>query len=64
MGQIAWRGVNEADCIANYKQWFKDADPNAKYYQTADGEWVIEADAVKMNIPGVRDLKTKKVTLI
>jgi len=51
---IRWTGINETDCIENYKKWFKDADPNAKYYQNGDGLWVIEADAVKVNIPAVQ----------
>lgn len=53
MSEIKWSGVSEADAIATYNALFKDADPNAKYYQTSDGIWVIEASAMKTNIPAV-----------
>lgn len=51
---IKWTGINEQDCIENFKKWFKDADPNAKYYQNGDGMWVIEADAVMASIPAIQ----------
>jgi len=53
MGDIKWSGVSEADAKANFDTLFKDADPDAKYYQNADGVWVIEASAMKTNIPAV-----------
>ena len=53
MAEIKWSGVSEADAIATFNALFKDADPNAKYYQNNDGVWVIEASAMKTNIPAV-----------
>jgi len=54
MAKVVWSGINEADCIENYRKWFDGADPNARYYQNSDGMWVIEADAVKAFIPAVQ----------